>query len=154
MKYQDPIWEFGKPEAKNTLWRYNHLILTSRLIFHWKLETLRFSHSSSDLAIYLCGIVVTDGKWCPSIIILRQGHRVTVNFVKFVRLYPQSHKFTVCWLPHPSFPHPMYAYLCDSQQTGWNRWSSSKSHNQSTVKQSHKRGCVCEARRIKKTVQM
>ena len=82
MIYQHPVWWFGKPEASDTLWRYDHLTLTSmsRLNFNTKWKCLDFRVLTTIFAVSLLGIVITGRKWCPNMRRLLHGHHVSFKF--------------------------------------------------------------------------
>jgi len=82
MRYSNLDWWFGKPDAIDTLWRYDQVALTSisRSIFNRKWETYNFRFLTTIFAVYLWGIVIAGRKWCRNIRKLPHGHHVTFKF--------------------------------------------------------------------------
>ena len=96
MRYQHPVWWFGKPEANDTLWRYDHLILTStsRSNFYRNWKNFNFRILTAIFAVSLLGIVITGIKWCRNIKRLLHGYHVTFKFV--MEFFFRFSHFYVC----------------------------------------------------------
>ena len=82
MKYQHPVWWFGKPEANDTLWQYEHLTLTStsRSNFNRKCKYFNFCILTAIFVVSLLGIVITGRKWCRNVKRLLHRYHVTFKF--------------------------------------------------------------------------